>query len=298
MKNNLKYIVAVLLINIIGFLSCKKTEYSFGNIKTPTGLTLTAAVVGVDATNPNGNGTGSVTITAKATDALTYNIDFGDGKTQVIPSGTITYKYATPGVNDYNITVRAVGTGGAVSVISRKVTVFVAFTIPQAILDALTGTGSRTWITDKDAPGHFGVGPSDGFGPIWYSATPNSREACAYDDEITFSKDALNNISMAINNKGQSFSIGAASAFYGFSGGDACFNIVTTGTKKLAFMDATSASTPAVSTRIQFMVPGNGIINFGTGGTTYEILSATATSIHLRNIGADGNSWYQKLKAK
>jgi hypothetical protein len=223
---------------------------------------------------------------------------FGDGKTQVIPSGTITYKYATPGVNDYTITVRAVGTGGAISVISKKVTVFVAFTIPQAILDALTGTGSRTWITDKDAPGHFGVGPSDAFDAIWYAATPNSREACAYDDEITFSKDALNNISMTINNKGQSFSIGAASSFYGFSGGDACFNIVTTGAKKLAFMDATSASTPAVSTRIQFMVPGNGIINFGTGGTTYEILSATATNIHLRNIGADGNSWYQKLKAK
>jgi hypothetical protein len=92
--------------------------------------------------------------------------------------------------------------------------------------------------------------------------------------------------------------MGAASAFYGFSGGDACFNIVTTGTKKLAFMDATSASTPSISTRIQFMVPGNGIINFGTGGTTYEILSASATEIHLRNIGADGNSWYQKLKAK
>ncbi|MFZ9848900.1 MAG: PKD domain-containing protein [Flavobacteriales bacterium] len=298
MKNNLKYIVAVLFITTIGFVSCKKTEYSFGNIKTPTGLTLTTALVGVDASNPNGNGTGSVTITAKATDALTYNIDFGDGKTQVIPSGTITYKYATPGVNDYTITVRAVGTGGAISVLSKKVTVFVAFTIPQTILDALTGTGSRTWMTDKDAPGHFGVGPADAFGPIWYAATPNSREACAYDDEITFTKDVLNNISMTIDNKGQSFSIGAASGFYGFSGGDACFNIVTTGAKKLAFMDATSASTSANSTRIQFMVPGNGIINFGTGGTTYEILSASATEIHLRNIGADGNSWYQKLKAK
>ena len=298
MKNNLKYIVAVLFITTIGFVSCKKTEYSFGNIKTPTGLTLTTAVVGVDAANPNGNGTGSVTITAKATDALTYNIDFGDGRTQVIPSGTITYKYATPGVNDYTITVRAVGTGGAVSVLSKRVTVFVAFTIPQTILDALTGTGSRTWMTDRDAPGHFGVGPADGFAPIWYAATPNSREACAYDDEITFTKDVLNNISMTIDNKGQSFSIGAASGFYGFSGGDACFNIVTTGAKKLAFMDATSASTSANSTRIQFMVPGNGIINFGTGGTTYEILSASATEIHLRNIGADGNSWYQKLKAK
>ncbi len=298
MKNNLKYIVAVLLITIIGFLSCKKTEYSFGNIKTPSSLTLTSAVAGVDATNPNGNGTGTVTITTLATDALTYNIDFGDGKTQVVPSGVITYKYTTPGVNDYLVTVKAVGTGGSVSVISKKVTVYVAFTIPQAILDALTGSGSRTWITDKDAPGHFGVGPADGFSPDWYAATPNSREACAYDDEITFSKDANNNISMAINNKGQSFSIGAASSFYGFSGADACFNIVTTGIKKLAFMDATSASTSAVSTRIQFNVPGNGIINFGTGGTNYEILSATATNIHLRNIGADGNAWYQKLKAK
>ena len=298
MKNNLKYIVAVLLITIIGFLSCKKTEYSFGNIKTPSSLTLTSAVAGVDATNPNGNGTGTVTITTLATDALTYNIDFGDGKTQVVPSGVITYKYTTPGVNDYMVTVKAVGTGGSVSVISKKITVYVAFNIPQAILDALTGSGTRTWITDQDAPGHFGVGPADGFSPDWYAATPNSREACAYDDEITFSKDANNNISMAINNKGQSFSIGAASSFYGFSGADACFNILTTGIKKLAFMDATSASTSAVSTRIQFNVPGNGIINFGTGGTTYEILSATATNIHLRNIGADGNSWYQKLKAK
>ena len=63
-------------------------------------------------------------------------------------------------------------------------------------------------------------------------------------------------------------------------------------------MDATSGSTSAVSTMIQFMVPGNGIINFGTGGTTYEILSITDNSIHLRNIGSDGNSWYQKLKRK
>ncbi|MEY2639701.1 MAG: hypothetical protein RIR90_1183, partial [Bacteroidota bacterium] len=86
--------------------------------------------------------------------------------------------------------------------------------------------------------------------------------------------------------------------FYGFSGGDGCYAINTGGTKQLAFSNATSASTPAVSTRIQFTVPGNGIINFGTGGTTYEILSATATTIHLRNIGSDGNAWYQKLKVK
>jgi hypothetical protein len=72
----------------------------------------------------------------------------------------------------------------------------------------------------------------------------------------------------------------------------------TGGNKQLVFMNATSGSTSAVSTQIQFMVPGNGIINFGTGGVTYEILSITPTSIHLRNIGSDNNSWYQKLTPK
>ncbi len=287
-------VLAVLII----FSGCKKQEYSLGDIKTPSGLTLTTAIAGVDVANPNGNGTGNVTITAAASDALTYNIDFGDGVTRVVPSGTLTYKYTNPGTYNYTITVNAIGTAGVTTTISKMITVFVAFEIPANIIANLTNGSSRIWITDRDATGHFGVGPSDQFAPIWYAAPPNTREACAYDDEITFSKDNLNRISMTIDNKGTSFSIGAASGFYGFSGGDNCYAINTGGTRMLAFMDATSASTPANSTRIQFTVPGNGIINFGTGGTTYEILSLTATEMHLRNIGIDGNSWYQKLKVK
>jgi len=287
-------VLAVLIV----FSGCKKQEYSLGDIKTPSGLTLTTAIAGVDVANPNGNGTGNVTITAAASDALTYNIDFGDGVTRVVPSGTLTYKYTNPGTYNYTITVNAIGTAGVTTTISKMITVFVAFEIPANIIANLTNGSSRIWITDRDATGHFGVGPSDQFAPIWYAAPPNTREACAYDDEITFSKDNLNRISMTIDNKGTSFSIGAASGFYGFSGGDNCYAINTGGTRMLAFMDATSASTPANSTRIQFTVPGNGIINFGTGGTTYEILSLTATEMHLRNIGIDGNSWYQKLKVK
>jgi len=259
---------------------------------------LTATVVGVDANNPNGNGTGNVVITAASTGALTYNIDFGDGTTRVVPSGSLTYKYANPGVNDYTITVNAVGTGGSISTISKRIRVFVAFQIPPAILSALTGGSSKIWVTDRTAPGHFGVGPATEFSPIWYSAAPDTREACAYDDEITFSKNAIDQVFMNVDNKGASFSIGASSTFYGFSGGDNCFPIATGGNKLLVFQDATSTSTPAQSTRIQFTVPGNGIINFGTGGTVYEILSITPTNMHIRNIGIDGNSWYQKLKIK
>lgn len=299
MITKIKSATVLFFIAAVYMVGCKKTEYTFGELKAPSNLTLTTAITGVDAANPNGNGSGIVVITAVASNALTYIIDFGDGRpVQRVPSGVISYKYNSTGTNDYTITVNAVGTGGIISTITKKIKVFVAYEIPLTILQPLTNGSSKVWITDKDAVGHFGVGPTDQFAPIWYAATPNSREACAYDDEITFSKDANNNVFMSVNNKGENFSIGAASSFYGFNGGDACYAVNTGGNKKLSFSEASSASTTANSTRVQFMVPGNGIINFGTGGTTYEILAITNTSINLRNIGADGNAWYQKLKNK
>lgn len=293
-----KSFIAFFLLTVV-LSSCKKAEYSLGDIVTPTGLAMTTVVVGADAANPFGNGTGKVDIAVTAANALTYKIDFGDGTApQLVPTGTIQYRYGSPGTAEYNITVNAIGTAGVMSTLTKKVKVFVNFQIPATILANLTNGSSKVWQTDHDAPGHFGVGPNTEFAPIWYSATPNSREACAYDDDITFSKDANDNVKMSIDNKGASFSIGAATAFYGFAGGDGCYAINAGGLKSLIFMDATSNSTPAQSTRIQFTVPGNGIINFGTGGTTYEILSITDTQMHLRNIGIDGNSWYQKLIKK
>jgi hypothetical protein len=101
-----------------------------------------------------------------------------------------------------------------------------------------------------------------------------------------------------VDNKGTSFIIGAATATYGLSGGDNCYSIATIGTKTLGFAAATSGSTAANSTGEQFTVPGNGIINFATGSKVYEILAISSSNMFLRNIGADGNAWYQKLIAK
>lgn len=74
------------------------------------------------------------------------------------------------------------------------------------------------------------------------------------------------------------------------------FDISIVDAKKLSFMNATSASTNDNSTRIQFEVTSNGMINFGTGGTIYEILSVSSTNANLRYIGTNGNVWYQKIK--
>lgn len=60
-------LIALFLVLTATLTACKKQEYSFGDLVNPSGLTLTTAVVGVDANNPNGNGSGQVTITAKAT---------------------------------------------------------------------------------------------------------------------------------------------------------------------------------------------------------------------------------------
>ncbi|MBS4043019.1 MAG: hypothetical protein KGZ59_04325 [Chitinophagaceae bacterium] len=297
----IKNILTLLLATTIVFSSCTKENFSFGDIKAPTGLTLNTVIAGVNSSNPNGDGTGFVAITTTSTGALTYNIDFGDGIKKVVPSGVINYKYATPGTNEFTIIVNAIGTGGEMSTISKKIKVFVAFEIPTTMRQNLTNGTSKVWVTDKDAFGHFGVDNPTRLDPDpgvwWYAATPNTREACAYDDEITFTN-AGANITMNVNNKGESFSIGASTSFYGFAGGDGCYPMNTGGTKNLIFMDATSGFTSANSTQIQFKVPGNGIINFGTGGVNYEILSITSANMLLRNIGADGNAWYQKLKVK
>jgi hypothetical protein len=305
MKNLHKIIGLFSLLVVLSITGCKKEEYSFGAMKTPTGLALTTTVVGVDNANPTGNGTGAVAINVTATNAITYNVDFGDGNIALVPSGKITYKYTTPGVNKYTITVNAIGTGGIISTISKSVTVFVAFEIPTAILTNLTGSGSKVWIADKDAPGHFGVGPgpsqgaNETFFASWYAAEPNQRVADGtYDDEVTFSKDANNNVSINLDNKGNTFVLGAAVSYYGLTGGEGQFPIATLGVKRLSFMNATSNSTSANSTRIQFSVPENGLVMVGAGSNMYEIMSLTSTTMTLRTIGVDGNAWYQMFKVK
>jgi hypothetical protein len=297
MRNNLKYILSSILLVIITIIACKKTDYSFGKILTPNNLAITATIQGADATHPAGDGSGKVTITATATDAITYKIYFGNGDSALTTSGTVSYKYTTLDTNLYTISVNAIGTGGATSTLNKQVKVLYTFQIPADIMTALTNNTSTVWQIASTTPGHFGVGPIGTFSADYYKAGPNEKPSCAYDDEITFAK-AGNGMTMTVDNKGGSFLIGASTAFYGQTGPDNCYPISTGGTKTLAFGSATSGSSSANSTGIQFTVPGNGIINFGTGANTYEILSLSGGVMTLRNVGIDGNAWYQILKVK
>ena len=295
-------------IGCITLLSaCKKEEYSFGELKNPSGLALTTVLQGAATATPTGDGSGNVSITLAASNVINFKVDYGDGETQIVSPGTLVHQYANPGTFEYTITVTANGTGGAVSTLSKKITVFRLFNIPTAIMTGLTGGTSKIWIADRTVWGHIGIGPgpnqgaNETFWPSWYGAPndptdPGYRSSDQYDDELTFTKTGPNSISLVLDNKGNTFIIPDYAAYYGLPGAMNTFN--STGTKALAFTDATSNTTSANSTRIKFTVPGHGLLSWGVGTSTYEILAITSTTLSVRSIGADGNAWYQKFKVK
>lgn len=305
MTNNIKRISFIFLAAVVVLTGCKKTEYSFGELKAPSSVTVSTSIIGVDAENPFGNGTGKVFITATATDKISYRVDFGDGNSLVIHTDTLTYTYRTPGTNEYILAVNAIGTGGTISTSSTKLKVLVNFVIPAEIVSGLTAGTSKTWVLDKTNKGMLGMGPVGGFADIWWQLDPTNasdmaEKADAMDDEVTFSLDNIGNIWMNVDNKGKTFMNGNCVAFYGASGStNGGYALNTGGNKKLTFMDATSATTSAISTRIQFKVPGNGIIIFGVASTNYEILKISNDILYLHCVGGiDGFSWFQRLKPK
>ncbi len=297
MKKQLTYIFLTGFLLLFAGYGCKKTEYSFGSIKSPNNIAIAVTLQGADASHPAGDGSGKVSITVSASNALAYKIYFGNGDSLLTSSGIVAYKYTLLDTNSYTISVNAIGTGGAISTLSKQIKVLYTYQIPANIISTLTNGTSKTWVPAKDTVGHFGVGPNTSFSPDWYKAQPNEKPSCAYASNIVFTLTGSNGITMNVNNQGSSFLIGAATGFYGQAGGDGCYGISTGGTKTLAFGAANSGSNNSNSTGIQFTVPGNGIINFGTGGSTYEILYLSTGVIVLRNIGIDGNAWYQILKA-
>jgi hypothetical protein len=303
MKNIVNQFKLFAFVALLMLAGCKKEEYSFGDLKTPSGLVLTTAIQGATNAAPTGDGSGNVSITLAAADVISFKIDFGDGESKIVSPGTHLHKYSMPGTYDYTITVNAIGTGGTISTLTKKIKVMTLFDIPADIMSNLTGGTSKIWIVDKDAPSHFGVGPgpssgaNETFWPSWYAAGPNGRTPAEYDDEITLTKAGANSISMVLDNKGQTFIVPDYKAYYGLSAGE-LQNFDATGTKVLAFSAATSNTTSTISTRIQFTVPGHGLLSWGLGTKTYEIMEITSSTMSVRSIGVDGNAWYQKFKVK
>jgi len=281
-----------------------------GDLTPPTGLTINTEIVGATTASPAGDGSGDVKITISANNALSYKIDY-DANTPLdlvyLPSGTVTKKYTTLGLNTYRITAVAYGRGGTSSTITKDVTVRSDFTVNPSIVTNLTGGSSKTWVVDKSVAGHFGVGPwsATSVGPDWWSAAVNEKVACCncfYTATFTFSVDpATKTYSLKATTPDGAFTkTGSLTTLPGIpdSGAEGCYPY-SGGTSAFSFIPSSTglaASTPSTQTSI--LLAGNStFIGYGALQKEYEIMVLTSTYMYLRVQGTEtGNAWYLKLK--
>lgn len=295
------------------FSSCKKEEYSMGTLTAPTNLKITTEVVGQDATHPDGDGSGEVKITVSADNALSYKVDYdaSDALDLVhLPKGTTTKKYTNVGTHTYRITLVAFGAGASTSTTTADVTVRSDFEVDESIIENLTGGSSKTWIVDKDLPGHFGVGPwnAGSTSPEWWSAPPNDKAGCCncfYTSTFTFKKNAATGtFSMDVASPDGAFTkTGAlAGGLPGIpaSGDEGCYSYAG-GSSAFTFVPSSSGvaeTTPSTKTAIQ-LAGNTTYIGYGAVKKEYEILSISESAMYLRVQGTEtGNAWYLKLKAQ
>lgn len=310
-KNNNHILIAFVLL--LTYSSCTEKNYSLGDLTAPTGLAITAEVVGQDATHPNGDGSGDVKITVTAANALSFKVDY-DANTPVdlvyLPTGSVTKKYTNLGVNTYRITAVAYGKGGTSSTITKDVTVRSDFTPDAAIITNLTGGTSKTWVVDKSVAGHFGVGPwsTTSVTPEWWSASINEKVACCncfYTSTFTFTKvAATGTYTLAVASPDGAFtktgSLAGGLPGIPASGGEACYTYGG-GTGNFSFVPSSSGiAASAPSTKTGILLSGvNTFIGYGSLQKEYEIMVLTPTYMYLRAQGTEtGNAWYLKLKAQ
>jgi hypothetical protein len=95
-------LLSIITISFLSIFSCKKDSTGATNNVAPTNLTVAATV--------NTDNSGNVAFVASATNATTYDYDYGDGTFQTVASGIVTYKYAASGT--YSVKVIAKSASG------------------------------------------------------------------------------------------------------------------------------------------------------------------------------------------
>jgi len=303
---NLKYIsalfIALILTSVTG---CEEENPTFGEIITPSNVTITAEIVGQDTDNPYGDGSGMVNFTATADNEISYQFNFGDGKDGVAGNGKITNQFTVTGINTYTVVVSAIGAGGVASSTSIDVEVFSSFQDDEA-KDYLSGGlgNSKTWYWAADKVGNIGLGPNevqaDGSHTFsaWFSSDPfHEDKLCMYDAEMIFTQDADGNLTFQ-QTVGQAYIPGTYAGNLGVDG-DTChgtdivpslgnqYTIALIPSSSIATEDGTEPQYRG--TTIQFS--DEGFMSWYVGSSNFEIIEITDNTLSVR-VEEPGFAWY------
>lgn len=315
MKNikNIKYLFLSVFGAVLLFTACQEDDNTFGDITVPSNVMVTAEILGQDAENPNGDGSGFVTFEATADNEISYQFNFGDGSTDVSPSGTITHRFTNVGINTYTVVVNAVGTGGVMTSTSIVIDVYSSFTDPEAenFLSGENVGDSKTWYWAANVPLHVGLGPVEGDGfdweAWWNSIQPFDEEkSCMYDNEFVFTRTA-DGITFE-QTVGPAFVPGTYAGNLGVDG-DTCHDETVVpsmfGVKNVSFFP--SSSTAALEgtyneqpyRQTSFEISDGGFMGWYAGTSTFDIISISDTEMQVRFIEEGGGfAWYAKYQTQ
>lgn len=288
-------------------LGCQEDAKSFGELKTPTNLEVTADIVGQSSVNPNGDGTGIVNFVATAQNAISYKFVFSDGTSQNSPTGVFSKRFNQPGLNTYTINVIASGTGGISTNKIIEIEVQSDFTDPQAV-EFLTGGSQKLWYWAASEPGHLGVGQNDNdatknYFANYYQAAPFEKagspsSSCLYENVMKFSLDGTQ-LKYELNNNGNTFFNAAfQSVAGGTAGSDNCYAYNTTGVKTVTLSPSESVvaanNIPNQTRGTTMNFTDGGFMGYYIGQNSYEILSITANRLYVRAVmgGNPALAWY------
>ncbi|PKV50182.1 glycosyl hydrolase family 16 [Aquimarina sp. MAR_2010_214] len=294
MKNS-SFILTYFLVMLIAFTGCQEDDLSAGAIIAPTNIKITVEIVGANNTNPNGDGSGVVNFKVKADNAISYKILY-NGNEFVAPLGSASVIFSDLGVNTYNVSAVAYGTGGISSSTSIAVNVLATYSPPVDLLEKLIGNGSKTWRIKSEKKGHFGLGPVGGTTPTeWFSANPDEKELTGmYDDRYVFKSDGT--FTHITNNTNDDPTEDVTGTVFGRKGlidelGSGSGTVNGDDVENYTYSDYTEnwiLITPGGIETIS--LTGLGFIGYYTGGThTYEIFDRSVKNELLLRT-TDGNT--------
>jgi beta-glucanase (GH16 family) len=122
--------MTLFLISLVALISsCGKGDTPGNNNIAPSNLTINA--------NVSTDNSGNVSFAASATNAVTYDFDYGNGVFATVVSGIVTYRY--PSTGTYTVNVIAKSSGGQ--------------TVSKSVQITVTVSLSLIWSDEFDTPG-------------------------------------------------------------------------------------------------------------------------------------------------
>lgn len=304
MKKHLILVFAAVQLLIVG---CSIDKESFGDLKTPTNLQVTAEVIGKTTAAPFGDGSGMVKFTSTADNATSYKYIFSDGTSANAPSGIYEKRFTQTGVNTYTVTIIAYGTGGISTNTTTSVEVRSDFNDEEAI-QFLTGGTEKNWYWAAAEMGHLGVGQNDNdatknYYANYYQAAPFEKagspdSSCLYENVMTFSLDG-DQLKYELDNGGKTFfNTAFQSVVGGTVGSDFCYDYNVGGIKTISLSPSESVvvanNIPNQTRGTMLNISDGGFMGYYIGQSSYEILSITANRMVVRAVmgGNPALAWY------